>query len=77
MYENSDINSDYSRTMSQPRYPGSVVAAQVADRLAEAAKSPEHEFWPADINMLGEGAFDWSRVLGHRQVTDMYLSARR
>lgn len=63
------------RIMSQPKYPGSVVAAQVADRLAEAARSPDHEFWPADVNMLSGDVFDWSRVLGHRQVTDVYLLA--
>jgi len=63
------------RIMSQPKYPGSLTAAQVAARLAEAAISPDHEFWPADINMLSEGVFDWTRVLGHRQVTDVYLLA--
>ena len=63
------------RIMSQPKYPGSVTALQVADRLAEAAKSPHHEFWAADLSMLDDGVFDWSRVLGHRQVTDIYLLA--
>lgn len=61
------------RIMSQPAYPGVLPAAQVAARLCEAAASPSHEFWPADINLLGSGVFDWSRVLGHRQVTDVYL----
>lgn len=63
------------RIMSQPKYPASLAAAQVADRLAEAANSPEHEFWPADVNMLEDSAIDWARVLGHRQVTDVYLLA--
>jgi len=61
------------RIMTQPTYPGGLVAAQVAGRLAEAANGSDHEFWPADINMLGEGVFDWARVLGHRQITDAYL----
>ncbi len=61
------------RIMSQPKYPGSLPAAQVADRLAEAANNPKHEFWPADVNMLADGVFDWAKVLGHRQVTDIYL----
>lgn len=63
------------RIMSQPKYPGSLAAAQVADRLAEAANGSDHQFWSADVNMLGEGVFDWARVLGHRQVTDVYLLA--
>ncbi len=63
------------RIMSQPKYPASLAAAQVAARLAEAANSTDHEFWSADVNMLSEGVFDWGRVLGHRQVTDVYLLA--
>ncbi len=63
------------RIMSQPNYPGSVVAAQVADRLAEAANGSGHEFWPADVNLLSDDIFHWDRVLGHRQITDVYLLA--
>ena len=63
------------RIMSQPNYPGSLMAAQVAGRLAEAANGSDHEFWPADMSMLGDGILDWTRVLGHRQVTDAYLLA--
>lgn len=61
------------RIMSQPGYPGALPAAQVAERLTEAAASPDHQFWPANVSLLGDGVFDWSRVLGHRQVTDAYL----
>lgn len=61
------------RIMSQPAYPGALPAAQVAMRLAEAAANPEHEFWSADVNLLEDGVLKWSRVLGHRQVTDIYL----
>lgn len=63
------------RIMSQPGYPGSLPAAPVAARLAEAAAGPGHVFWPDDVNLLEAGAFDWSRVLGHRQITDAYLLA--
>ena len=63
------------RIMSQPKYHGSLAAAQVAGRLAEAANCPDHEFWAADVNMFTEGVFDWNRVLGNRQVTDVYLLA--
>ncbi|MBW1998097.1 MAG: PIN domain-containing protein [Deltaproteobacteria bacterium] len=63
------------RIMSHPGYPGTLPAAQVAQRLEEAVRSPEHDFWPDDISLLCSGVFDWSRVLGHRQVTDAYLLA--
>lgn len=63
------------RIMSQPGYPGALPAAAVAERLTEAANNSNHEFWPDEVNMLNEECFDWSRVLGHRQVTDAYLLA--
>ena len=63
------------RTLSQPAYPGALPAADVALRLAEAAAGAEHQFWPDDVNLLEAGRVDWQRVLGHRQVTDVYLLA--
>ena len=63
------------RIMSQPAYPGALAAAAVAARLAEAAAHGSHHFWPDDISLLAPGAIAWSRVLGHRQVTDNYLLA--
>ncbi|MBK6850501.1 MAG: PIN domain-containing protein [Burkholderiales bacterium] len=63
------------RIMSQPAYPGALAAAEVATRLAEAARGPAHAFWPDDVSMLDDGVLDWARVLGHRQVTDNYLLA--
>lgn len=61
------------RIMSQPSYPGALPVAHVAERLAEASESVEHEFWPDSISLLDSGLFNWSSMLGHRQVTDIYL----
>jgi toxin-antitoxin system PIN domain toxin len=63
------------RIMAQPAYPGRFTAREVAARLAEAMATPYHAFWQADVNPLGEEAVDWRRVLGHQQVTDVYLLA--
>lgn len=63
------------RIMSNPNYPAPLPAGLVAERLAEAAASPEHSFWPDDISLLGTHVFDWSYVLSSRHVTDMYLLA--
>lgn len=63
------------RIMSQPAYPGAIKAAEVAQRLREAAAHPAHQFWPDDVDWLGQGIVHWSRVLGHRQVTDTHLLA--
>lgn len=61
--------------MSQPAYPGALPTSAVASRLAEAVNGPDHAFWPDDVNLLGDDAVDWTRVLGHRQVTEAYLLA--
>jgi toxin-antitoxin system PIN domain toxin len=61
------------RIMSQPAYPNSRPAGQVAERLRDAAAASHHEFWAADLDLLGGTALDWSRVLTSRHVTDLYL----
>jgi hypothetical protein len=61
--------------MSQPGYPNPLPAAQVAQRLAEAAARPQHRFWPDSISLFDETAVDRSRLLSARQVTDAYLLA--
>ena len=61
------------RIMSQPSYPNSQPAAQVAARLQAATHSPHHAFWPADVDALRDGVLDWQRVLSSRQVADCYL----
>ena len=61
--------------MSQPGYPNTQPAMQVASRLAEACATDEHRFWPHDFSLLSDEVVDWSKVLGHRQVTDAYLLA--
>ncbi len=63
------------RIMSQPGYPNPIPTAQVAERLAEAAATAFHTFWPDDVNMLVPEKIDWSRILASRQVTDAYLLA--
>ena len=63
------------RIMSQPGYPAPLPAAQVAERLAEAVADASHEFWPDSLSLLEVGRFDWQRILGSRQITDVYLLA--
>ena len=63
------------RILSQPAYPGAESPAAVAARLAEAAATPWHEFWPDDLSLLDRKILDWRRVLASRQLTDTYLLA--
>lgn len=63
------------RIMSQPGYPNSQPASQVALRLAEACASDDHRFWSHDFSLVSDDLADWTRLLGRRQVTDAYLLA--
>jgi toxin-antitoxin system PIN domain toxin len=63
------------RILSQPAYPNPRPVALVAERLAEAAAAPEHEFWPDDVSLLAPGTLMWRMILGPRLVTDAYLLA--
>lgn len=61
------------RIMAQPAYPNPLPAAQVAARLREATETQHHQFWADDISLLNAGIADWQRVIGPRQITDVYL----
>lgn len=63
------------RILSQPGYPNSAPAAQVAERLAEATRHSSHVFWADSISLLHPGRLMWEHVLSSRHVTDAYLLA--
>jgi toxin-antitoxin system PIN domain toxin len=65
----------FVRIISQPRYPSPVPTGEAMERLAAAARSRHHAFWPCDLSLLDEGKLDRTRVHGPRQVTDVYLLA--
>lgn len=63
------------RILSQSGYPNAVPSALVAERLAEAARHPLHEFWPDSVSLLQPEYLKWPRILSSRRVTDAYLLA--
>ncbi len=63
------------RIFSQPGYPNTVPAIQIAERLTEAAQHPSHGFWPDSVSLLQPDGLNWNKVLSSRQVTDIYLLA--
>ena len=63
------------RILSLPSYPNSQPTAQVAQRLAVAVADRSHAFWPDDLSLLDAQCVRWDRVLGPRQLTDLYLLA--
>ena len=49
--------------------------AVATDALRQMLSNPHHVFWPDDV-MFTDGAFvPHGALLGHRQVTDVYLVA--
>jgi len=60
---------------SGPAYPNAPPLQVVAERLLEATLSPLHEFWPDDVSLLDPRVADSTRILGPRQLTDLYLLA--
>ncbi|MCD6679821.1 MAG: PIN domain-containing protein [Burkholderiaceae bacterium] len=63
------------RILSHDGYPGARPVKLVAERLAQAAQSPPHEFWLDDISLLDGRFLDPRQLLGPRQITDAYLLA--
>ena len=63
------------RVMSQSGYPSPLRPAEVITRLREATAHPAHAFWADDISVLDSTLIRADRVLGPRQVTDVYLLA--
>jgi uncharacterized protein len=63
------------RIMSHPGYPNALPVRAVTERLAEACAHSLHEFWPDDVSLLDPQVADCARILGPRQITDVYLMA--
>jgi toxin-antitoxin system PIN domain toxin len=65
----------FLRIASQPTYSNPFpLPKAMATLQAQIAKS-DHTFWPDNISLLDGSLIDHSRVLGPRQLTDIYLLA--
>jgi toxin-antitoxin system PIN domain toxin len=63
----------FVRVMSEPRYPQARPPIEAVAALQTGLDQPDHEFWPDDISITDETLFDHSRILGPKQITDVYL----
>jgi toxin-antitoxin system PIN domain toxin len=63
------------RIMSHPAYPNAPPVRTILDRLTVATATDLHEFWADDVSLLDDRLFDPARILGPRQITDLYLLA--
>jgi len=71
------VENGVVRIMSSPSYSATHRATPelVAQGLKALAEGLDHEFWPDEVSLLDETLVDFSRLHGHRQVTDAYLLA--
>ena len=65
------------RVLNLPGYSsyGPAGFEAVRTQLAQLCQDMDHEFWPCDVTLKDDSKIDWSRVMGHNQITDVYLLA--
>ena len=71
------VENGVIRVLNLPGYSkfGPVGFEKVGNKLSEICSDLNHEFWPDSLSLRTSGLVDWSRVLGHNQITDLYLLA--
>lgn len=65
----------FVRVISGSGYPRPVPIATALSILDAQLKLPGHEFWPDNVSLMNTEIFDLGRLLGPRQITDIYLLA--
>ncbi len=66
----------FTRIMSQSELSGPSSASRCFGSCCRSAwTEPGHEFWPDDVSIVDPGLFDHTRILGPKQLTDIYLLA--
>ena len=71
------VENGVVRVLNLPGYSrlGAIGFAPVAAKLATICASLDHEFWPCDVSLREAARVNWPRVMGHNQITDVYLLA--
>ena len=71
------VENGVIRVLNLPGYSklGPVGFDVVSQKLAEICAELDHEFWPDQLSLRTPGLVYWPRVLGHNQITDVYLLA--
>lgn len=71
------IENGVIRILNLPGYSrlGPAGFETVRNKLQQICTHLDHEFWPDEVSLRTESGVNWSRVLGHNQITDIYLLA--
>lgn len=65
----------FLRIASQTSYTSPIPLAEAIATFNAQIATGGHEFWPDDFSILDEAHTDHTRLLGPRQLTDVYLLA--
>ena len=63
----------FIRIVAQTPSRERLTMAEAIGRLQELASTTDHEFWPDDVALFVADRFDRTRILGPKQLTDIYL----
>lgn len=71
------VENGVIRVLNLPGYSrlGPVGFEVVSAKLNEICAGMDHEFWAGSVSLRTPGTVNWPRVLGHNQITDVYLLA--
>jgi hypothetical protein len=62
------------RVLSNPRYGSPAAGLRVVrEAVRRFLSSKDHQFWPDDVSISDDALFDVTGMVGHRQITDVYL----
>ncbi len=69
------VENGVIRVMGSPHYSrrGTLSIQVVREQLRQACHKLDHEFWPDDVSLREDERFNFARVQGHNQITDLYL----
>jgi uncharacterized protein len=65
------------RVMNLPGYSvyGPAGFDAVRTQLQRLCNDVDHAYWPCDVSLRDDPSVQWNRVMGHNQITDVYLLA--
>lgn len=71
------VENGVVRVLNLPGYSkhGPAGFEAVSLKLAQICTDLDHAFWPDKVSLRTSGLVNWPRVLGHNQITDVYLLA--
>jgi len=71
------VENGVIRVLNLPGYSkfGPVGFEPVSQKLRAICAELDHEFWPDGVSLRAAGVVNWPRVMGHNQITDVYLLA--